>query len=83
MAHGLPVISTNGSALPEVVADGTTGILCPQDDSAAFVAAARRLEQHHELWFSMSKAAIAHARSPTFSIESMVASYASVYEAVC
>ena len=83
MAYGLPVISTNGSALPEVVENGATGILCPQDDSAAFAAAARRLQRQHELWSSMSKAALAHARRPAFGVASMVDSYASVYEAVC
>ena len=83
MAYGLPVISTNGSALPEVVEDGATGILCPQDDAAAFVAAARRLQQQHDLWSAMSSAAFAHARRPAFGIASMVDSYASVYEAVC
>ena len=83
MAYGLPVISTNGSALPEVVEDGATGILCPQDDSAAFVAAARRLQQQHHLWSSMSTAALAHARRPEFGIAAMVDRYASVYETVC
>jgi glycosyltransferase involved in cell wall biosynthesis len=81
MAHGLPVISTNGTALPEVVENGRNGILCPQDDVAAFAAAARRLEQDQELWSSMSEAAITHARRPAFSIASMVDSYAQIYEA--
>jgi len=43
MASGKPVIATDVSALPEVVVDGETGILCPLDDVAAFVAACRRL----------------------------------------
>jgi glycosyltransferase involved in cell wall biosynthesis len=83
MAYGLPVISTNGSALPEIVEDGRTGILCPQDDPAAFAAAARRLQQDRELWASMSEAAIKHAHRPTFGIASMVDSYARIYEAAC
>lgn len=43
MACGLPVICTRGSSLTEVVQDGETGYLCPQDDVAAFVQAARQL----------------------------------------
>lgn len=83
MAYGLPVISTNGSAVPEVVEHGATGILCPQDDAAAFAAAARRLQQQHELWSAMSNAALAHARRRRFGIAAMVDSYARVYEEVC
>ena len=32
MASGLPVLSTNVSAIPEVVVDGETGLLVPPDD---------------------------------------------------
>ena len=82
MAAGLPVIATAGSALPEVVVDGVTGILCPQDAIAAFADAARRLAGNPQLWQSMSSAALVRARQPLFSIDSMVASYAEVYAAV-
>lgn len=43
MACGLPVIATRGSSMVEVVEEGVTGLLCDQDDSAAFARAARRL----------------------------------------
>lgn len=43
MACGTPVVCTNASALPEVVEDGVTGLLCPLDDVAAFAAAIREL----------------------------------------
>jgi glycosyltransferase involved in cell wall biosynthesis len=82
MAYGLPVITTNGSALPEVVEDGVSGILCPQDDTGAFAAAARRLQQDRELWSSMSRAAMLQAHRPEFSMGSMVAGYTRVYQAV-
>jgi glycosyltransferase involved in cell wall biosynthesis len=42
-ACALPVVATDGSALPEVVKSGSTGYLCPQDDVAAFVAACHGL----------------------------------------
>ena len=32
MLAGLPVVATSVSAVPEVVADGTTGILVPEGD---------------------------------------------------
>jgi glycosyltransferase involved in cell wall biosynthesis len=41
-ACGRPVVTTNASALPEVVEDGRTGFLCPLNDVEAF---ARRVEQ--------------------------------------
>lgn len=36
MACGKPVIASDNTALPEVVADGVTGILCPSNDIEAF-----------------------------------------------
>ena len=35
MVCGLPVVATNVSSLPELVADGDTGVLVPPDDPAA------------------------------------------------
>jgi len=35
MVCGLPVVATNLSSLPELVADGVTGVLVPADDPAA------------------------------------------------
>lgn len=35
MVSGLPVVATNVSSLPELVADGDTGVLVPPDDPAA------------------------------------------------
>lgn len=83
MAQGLPVIATRGSALPEIVEDGVTGILCPQDDCAAFAEAARRLARDCGLWARMSAAAAEHARRPIFGMEAMVDSYIKLYAALC
>lgn len=47
-ACGLPVIATDGSAFPEVVANKTTGILCPKDNITAFVTAIRSLKEQPE-----------------------------------
>ena len=43
MLAGLPVVATNVSAVPEVVADGTTGILVPEGDVEGVAAALERL----------------------------------------
>ncbi|MFN3594090.1 MAG: glycosyltransferase [Thiobacillaceae bacterium] len=43
MACGLPVIAAKSASLPEVVAHGATGLLCPVDDVGAYVSAPRTL----------------------------------------
>lgn len=43
MAAGLPVVSTDVIGIPEVVRDGSTGLLVPPDDPAALAAAIERL----------------------------------------
>jgi glycosyltransferase involved in cell wall biosynthesis len=42
-AMALPVLSTNVSAIPELVADGRTGVLVPPEDSTALAKALERL----------------------------------------
>lgn len=74
MACGLPVIATRGSALAELVLDGSTGILCGQDDIRAFAAAARRLAGEEPLHASIARAARERAVD-AFSIERMVDAY--------
>lgn len=78
-ACGLPVITTNGSSMPEVVVDGVTGFLCPQDDVTAFAAAARRLAHDNNLWRNMSIAARIRAER-FFDISNMVDRYLEVYQ---
>ena len=43
LACGRPVVTTDATALPEVVDHGENGFLCPRDDVAAYAAAVRRL----------------------------------------
>jgi glycosyltransferase involved in cell wall biosynthesis len=56
-ACGKPVVTTDASALPEVVTDGETGLLCPLDDVAAFVGAVQRLGEDPGLRARMGQAA--------------------------
>jgi glycosyltransferase involved in cell wall biosynthesis len=54
MACGKPVISTNASAIPEIVLDGETGILCESGNVSEFVTACRRLRATPALPYSMA-----------------------------
>jgi glycosyltransferase involved in cell wall biosynthesis len=49
LACGRPVVTTNISALPEVVDHGRNGLLCPRDDVAAYAAAVRQLGEDARL----------------------------------
>ena len=49
MADGLPVVATRVGGLPEVVEDGTTGLLVPPDDAEAMAAALLRMLREPEL----------------------------------
>lgn len=82
MACGLPVIAAGSSSLPEVVADGQTGLLCPVDDVAAFVAAARRLQGDVGLWRTMRLAARERAVA-LFDEAKQVERYLDLYQQVC
>jgi len=57
MACEVPVIAFAAGALPELVADGETGILVPPADVAKLAAAIRKLVEDKELRLRMAKAA--------------------------
>jgi len=50
MASGLPVISTFHSGIPELVLDGKTGFLVPENDIAALAAKIIFLVENPQLW---------------------------------
>jgi glycosyltransferase involved in cell wall biosynthesis len=56
MACGLPVVSTDGGSLPEVVADGKTGIIVPARDPQAMAEAIERLMDDADLRERMGRA---------------------------
>lgn len=43
MAHGLPVIGTNGGGVPELILDGETGLLAPMGDADGLASALKSL----------------------------------------
>lgn len=60
MATGLPVISTFHSGIPELVADGVSGLLVPERDAACLAEALAYLMSHPEMCNSMGKAGRMH-----------------------
>ncbi|MBI2970719.1 MAG: glycosyltransferase family 4 protein [Gammaproteobacteria bacterium] len=81
MSCGKPVIATDCSALPELVADGGTGILCPADDVNAFVAAAKRLREDSEACTRMGEAARQRMLAQ-YRLDTMIDRYLELYRAV-
>lgn len=77
MAAGRPVVATAVSAIPEVVADGVTGILCPAGDVESVAAALSRLAEP-VLQTALGEAG-AHCVEKSFSIDSMVGKTMSIY----
>lgn len=78
MACGLPVVATCGSSIVEIVQDGVTGLLCPQDDVSAFVMAARKLAGDHVLRSKMADAA-RHRVERHFSMSLVLEKYIHAY----
>ena len=75
MHAGLPVVATNVSSLPELVADGETGLLVSSGDPAALARAVAAALERPEL------GAAGRARARTeFSVERMAARTAALYE---
>jgi glycosyltransferase involved in cell wall biosynthesis len=62
MACGLPVVSTPVGSIPEIVADGETGLLVPPRDTEALRAALARLAGDPALCRRLGEAGAAHAR---------------------
>ena len=54
---GLPIVASRVGGLPEVVEDGVSGLLVPQDDAAALASAVRQIAGSAELRERFSEAA--------------------------
>ncbi|HXH89324.1 MAG TPA: glycosyltransferase family 4 protein [Gaiellaceae bacterium] len=77
MLCSLPVVATRVSSIPEIVADGETGILVPPDDVPALAAALRRVLADPG---GMGAAGLERARSE-FSVAKMAGRTLAVYVA--
>ena len=82
MACGKPVVATTAGGIPEVVADGETGLLVPPRDDAALAAAIIRLLKDSPLRAAMGAAGERRVRE-RFSSERMVQDTLDVYRRVC
>lgn len=78
MAAGRPVVATRVGGVPEVVADGETGILVPPEDPAALAAAIRRVLGDPALAARMGQAGRERVRQH-FSAERMAEQTAALY----
>lgn len=78
MLAGLPVVATRVSAVPEVVADGETGMLLEPGDAAGIGAALSRVLGERELARSLGEAGLRRARE-RFSVARMTEETIAVY----
>jgi glycosyltransferase involved in cell wall biosynthesis len=81
MLCGLPVVASRVSSLPELVADGETGILVPPDDPAALATALGILLEDTAQAAAMGDAGRRRAHTQ-FSVARMAEQTAAVYRAV-
>ena len=79
MALSRPVVASNVGGIPEMIADGVTGLLVPPHDAAALTAAIVRLLTDHPYADTLGRAGhdMVHDR---FCIELMVSAIASIYD---
>ena len=81
MASALPVVAFAHGALPEIVADGRTGLLVPPGDERALAEAVLRLLRNPEERRAMGESARARAVS-AFSPERMASEIEAVWSVV-
>ena len=81
MAAGLPVVSTAVGGVPELVEDGVSGILVPNEDLEGLTAAMLRMVQHPDLREQMGRAARCRAVE-RFDIQQTVRAYEALYEEI-
>jgi N-acetyl-alpha-D-glucosaminyl L-malate synthase BshA len=81
MACGVPVVASSVGGLPEVIEDGRTGFLCPQDDLAMMAERGRALLDDRTLHAAIAAAA-AGTVSSRYCTEVIVPRYEQVYRDV-
>lgn len=81
MAARKPVIATNVGGVPEVIINGTTGILVPPEDPEAFSSAIIKLYNNPEMSLEMGLAGYKRAKK-LFNIETTVHELEELYEAL-
>ena len=82
MCFGCPSVSTRVGGIPEVVDDGTSGVLVPPGDVGALTAALERLVDDAPRRRALGAAARARA-AERFSAEVIVSRYEALYRRLC
>jgi colanic acid/amylovoran biosynthesis glycosyltransferase len=77
-ATGLPVVATRHGGIPEVVEDGSTGVLVPEHDPDALAAALLRLAESPSVRAELGRAGAARMRRD-FDLGEQVARYGVLY----
>jgi glycosyltransferase involved in cell wall biosynthesis len=80
MGLGKPVVATTTGGIPEVVADGETGLLVPPGDASALATAIARLVLQPEEAAALGEAG--RSRPALFTFERMMRGYEAVYESI-
>jgi glycosyltransferase involved in cell wall biosynthesis len=78
MLSGLPVVASRVSSIPEIVADGVTGLLVPPDDPQALAGAVDRVLGDETLRLELCRAGRERTRAK-FSVERMARRTAELY----
>ena len=82
MFFGCPSVATRVGGIPEVVADGRSGLLCPAGDPVALASAVQDLMNHPARRHQLGSAARQRA-GERFAAEVIVPKYEDLYRRVC
>ncbi len=80
MAWGRPIVAARVGGLPEIVADGVSGLLVPPDDPAALAAALQRLAEDTQLRQQFGQEARRRFLAGNFTTAHMVQATIAVYQ---
>lgn len=80
MSFGKPVVAAATGGIPEVVANGETGLLVPQADAKALADAITKLLRQPDLAQAFGQAG--RSRSQMFTFDKMISGYETVYEQI-
>jgi colanic acid/amylovoran biosynthesis glycosyltransferase len=80
-AMGLPIISTYHAGIPEIVADGKSGLLVPERDSEALADALATLAESQSRWTEMGRHGSNHVESK-HSIDAVSTSLLDLYKSL-
>jgi glycosyltransferase involved in cell wall biosynthesis len=81
LACGTPVVASAVGGIPEIIADGVTGVLVPMHDTDALTAAIVSLANDSDRLHAMGSAAAAYAKA-NLTVDRMVDAYLAMYQAM-